>query len=366
MKASLLFSRLALGLTLAPVIAPAAEKAPSTDSITQEAAARAQAEATRAQNVAIKTQTETAARAARDAAAQARATAGEAKARVTEEQKARIEEANARFAEVRAKVEADRATLLARVATKLPTEPVTFLGVMTAPAPSSLTTQLGRPAGMGLVVVSVQAKSPAEDVLKVDDLLVRLDDQKLINNDQLTALIRGHQEGEEVTLTYVRGGKEATAKVKLVKQEVAAGKPSIVALTKLTGLPNEEMKVALGETKDWKIGSSIQGTTTVENGALNQTFTYTNGGAGITEIKTVDGKKTVTLRNSSGGIEFTGPYDTEEQRKAAPASVQTRVADAESRINAVLQVKAPAKAATAARAAPVAPKAQPAPPAEVR
>lgn len=322
MKTSFLISRFAVILALAPAITAAAELA----------------------------QAEAAARAAQDAAAQARASANEAKVKVTEEQKARIEEAKARVQETRAKAEADRATLIARMSSKAPTEPVTFLGVMTAPAPSSLTTQLGRPAGMGLVVVSVQAKSPAEDVLKVDDLLVRLDDQKLINNDQLTALIRSRQEGEEVTVAYVRGGKEATAKVKLVKQEVAAGKPSIVALTKLSGLPNEEMKIALAETKDWKIGSSIQGQTTVENGALNQTFTYNNGGAGITEIKTVNGKKTVTLRNSSGGIEFTGPYDTEEERRAAPASVQTRVADAESRINAVLQVKGtPAKVAPITR-----------------
>ena len=305
--------------------------------------------------------------AAEDAAAQVKAEITKARATLSEAQsKVRAEADMARAAADKAKAEAEKTwtTNYGKVATG----PVTFLGVMTAPAPSSLTTQLDRPAGMGLVVVSVQAKSPAEDVLKVDDLLVRLDDQKLINNDQLTALIRGRQEGEEVTLTYVRGGKEATAKVRLAKQSAMAGKPVVMTLTKITGQPNEETKYELQTANEWKIGSSIQGKTTIENGGLNQTFTYT-GGAGITEIKVVDGKKTVTTRSSGGSIEFSGPYDTEEDRKAAPASVQTRVADAESRINAVLQVKpptkvpapAPAPAMKPVPAIPVAPQTVPAP-----
>ncbi len=327
MKTSHLISRLALGLALTPALIFAAEKAQSTDSITQEAAVRAQMEATKTQVTAAKAQAEAAARAAKDATAKAR----------VEVERAKIAEINGRIQEARAQREADLLKLA--VAAKAPTEPVTFLGVMTAPAPSALTTQLGRPAGMGLVVVSVQPKSPAEEVLKVDDLLVRLDDQKLINNDQLTALIRGHQEGDEVTLTYVRGGKEATTKVKLVKQEAAIGKPVL----KIAGLPNEEMRYALQGPDEWKIGSTLRGNTTVENGDLSQTFTYTHGIDGpTTEIKIVAGKKTVTLRNPGGGVEFSGPYDTEEERKSAPASVQTRVADVEGRIGR-LQVMLPVK-----------------------
>jgi serine protease Do len=341
MKTSFLLA--ALTLALPPAIGRAAEIGSSTAEAKQEAAAKAQVDALRTQLEAARAQL---------AASQAEATK-----RLAADEAAQVQ---GRITEARARLE-DAQKKLATVQLKMPTEPVTFLGVMTAPAPSSLTTQLGRPAGMGLVVVSVQSKSPAQDVLKVDDLLVKLDDQKLINNDQLTALIRSHGEGDEVTVTYVRGGKEANAKVKLVKQEVVASKPVIVALSKIAGGPSEEMSISADATTDWKIGSSIQGQTTVENGALNQTFTYTNGGLGSTEIKTVNGKKTVTLRNSSGVVEFTGPFDTDEERKAAPVSVQTRVADAESRINQVLQIKAPTKVEVRSRvripAVPPAPKA---------
>jgi hypothetical protein len=47
------------------------------------------------------------------------------------------------------------------------------------------------------------------------DVLAKLDDQMLINAPQLAVLIRTHKPGEEVKLTYIRGGKEMTAKVKL-------------------------------------------------------------------------------------------------------------------------------------------------------
>lgn len=243
-----------------------------------------------------------------------------------------------------------------------PTGPVTFLGVMTAPAPSSLTSQLGRPAGMGLVVVSVQAKSPVDGVLNVDDLLVRLDDQKLINNDQLTALIRSHQEGEEVTVTYVRAGKEATAKVKLVKQEVVERQPVVKAITQLAGPGKVAVVQADGNvivggnfSPDNAIAMSRFSDT---NGTVSQTFNFSDS-TGTIEINLLDGKRKVTVREPDGSISFSGPYDTEAEHKAAPAAIQTRIAAAEARIG---QTRTGVRiAAPPTKPAPVAAPAPPAP-----
>jgi hypothetical protein len=342
MKASFLIPALALGIL--PATVPAAELAQSPNSSAQDTASRAQADALRSQTAAAKAQAEAAARASQDIARAAQAEA--ARSAVTAAERAKVDLERARMAEARAAREADLVRIVA--AKRIPGEPVTFLGVMTAPAPTSLTTQLGRPAGMGLVVVSVQAKSPADEILQVDDLLVKLDDQKLINNEQLTALIRSHQEGEEVTVTYVRGGKEATAKVKLVKQEAA---PVALAMTKIAGAPGGEAKYLVQENDDMKIGSVISGNTTLENGRLNQTFTYTIPGVGPLELRIVDGKRTVTASNPDGSVLFSGPYDTDEERKAAPASVQTRMADLEGRISR-LQSRMPAKVAIPAPVAP--------------
>ena len=44
--------------------------------------------------------------------------------------------------------------------------------------------------------------------------------QILIDARQLSVLVRNRKEGEEVTLTYLRGGKPATARVKLTAQDM--------------------------------------------------------------------------------------------------------------------------------------------------
>ena len=62
--------------------------------------------------------------------------------------------------------------------------------------------------------------SPSAGALKPHDILLKLDDQILIEQRQLAVLVRGHKEGDEITLTYLRAGKQATAKVKLAKHDV--------------------------------------------------------------------------------------------------------------------------------------------------
>src|ERR1041384_3743936 len=83
-------------------------------------------------------------------------------------------------------------------------EVVTFLGVNTSPISATLTVQLGLPDGSGLVISSIEADTPAASALKEHDILLKLDDQILVDSHQLQVLIRGHKEGDEVTLTYVR------------------------------------------------------------------------------------------------------------------------------------------------------------------
>jgi hypothetical protein len=84
---------------------------------------------------------------------------------------------------------------------KVEMETVAFLGVETAPVSTTTGVQLGLPKGTGLVVNHVVAKSPAEGVLKEHDILLKLDEQILIETRQLSVLIRTRQAGDEVVLT---------------------------------------------------------------------------------------------------------------------------------------------------------------------
>lgn len=90
-----------------------------------------------------------------------------------------------------------------------------FLGVEAGSTTSALTDQLSLPAHTGLTIERLVPDSPAAGVLHEHDILTKLDDQILIAPYQFAVLVRGHHPGDEITLTYVRAGKSATATVKL-------------------------------------------------------------------------------------------------------------------------------------------------------
>ncbi len=228
-------------------------------------------------------------------------------------------------------------------------ETVTFLGVATSPAGATLADQLGLPKDAGLVVTVVSSDSPAAAALKRHDVLVKLDDQLLIEQRQLSVLIRNHKEGDEVTLTYIRGGKQDTAKVKLAKHDV----PKMALIG--PGMHGGNMAFAFGgaeaeslpgmgrEDADRLLSLINRGgpegpgeqelNLQVEHGPgmrnisvstsnSNMVFSDNDGSLDLT-IK--DGKKTLIAKNAKGEPLFSGPVNTPEERKAMPADVRARL-----------------------------------------
>ena len=99
-------------------------------------------------------------------------------------------------------------------------ERTTFLGVEVTLVSPVLGTQLSLPKGTGLVVERLSPRGPATGVLKEHDVLTMLDDQILIDVRQLMVLVRNRKEGDEVTLTYLRGGVKMAAKIRLIAQDM--------------------------------------------------------------------------------------------------------------------------------------------------
>lgn len=72
----------------------------------------------------------------------------------------------------------------------------------------------------GVKISEVLPDSPAAGAgLQKGDVLKKFDDQVLVNPPQLTALVRARKEGDTVTLTFEREGKEQTAEVALTAKE---------------------------------------------------------------------------------------------------------------------------------------------------
>lgn len=101
------------------------------------------------------------------------------------------------------------------------TEKVAHLGVALTEPSADLARHLGLKGGAGVLAAQVLPGSPAAKAgLKAHDLLTKIDDQILFNIEQTVALIRSLKPGQEVTVTYYRGGGKKTAKVSLVEKEM--------------------------------------------------------------------------------------------------------------------------------------------------
>lgn len=93
---------------------------------------------------------------------------------------------------------------------------VAYLGVGTQPVPEEVRAQVDLPRHAGLSVLTVIPKSPAAAAgLTNHDVLTKIDDQWVFNAAQLQALVRMHDPGDQITLTFLRKGKTHQAKVTL-------------------------------------------------------------------------------------------------------------------------------------------------------
>ncbi len=232
---------------------------------------------------------------------------------------------------------------------------VTFLGVETSPVPRTVAKHLGLARDMGLIVQNVAKDSPAAAVLQEDDILTKFEDQLLIDTRQFTVLIRSKKEGDEVKLTFLRAGKEQTAKVKLGKKDLPkvadafhffsapvgqapmfspeALQQGVVRLKDLSGAASEEVQEMVRrlqrERGNWFGTPGVRVITRAGKGATildlpRGKISYSDDNGSV-EVEAEDGKRQLTVRDGNGKVTFEGPIMTEEDRKKLPDDVKKRI-----------------------------------------
>lgn len=236
------------------------------------------------------------------------------------------------------------------------TETVGYLGVETAPVDPTVAAQLGLARGTGVVVRRVAPGSPASGVLQPHDVLTKLDDQILINMPQLTVLVRSRRAGDEVNLTYVRGGREVSAKVKLGEREIpkrlawgddgaggglqffqhpSMGGMSLSALPRLPGVPvppdaGDVMRIIGKDRAHWFAHPRVHvlkrnggaGSTILDLAAGNFVFSDDQGSV---EVNAADGRRELTVKDKDGKVTFQGPINSPEEHAALPPEVKQRL-----------------------------------------
>jgi hypothetical protein len=105
-------------------------------------------------------------------------------------------------------------------------KPVTYIGVMTREVSPELRSQFSLPDGFGIMVDEVMPDSPAEHAgIKTHDILLKFEDQQLVNMDQLMLLVRAKKKGDVVNLTVISGGQEKQVSVTLGEHVMPAMQP---------------------------------------------------------------------------------------------------------------------------------------------
>lgn len=239
-----------------------------------------------------------------------------------------------------------------------------YLGVVTTEIPEMLNEHLGLKPGDGILVRSVLPEGPAAKAgIAVNDVIRQLDGKAVGSAADLTQQIRGHQPGDKVKLSVIQKGKESAVEVTLGERpdQLAGLQVQPLDELKFQGMPDEladrvrrmiegnlggadpanpapQIEDAMRQMKERM--EKAMGGIRIEEGMLNLEGQAPGGGGievqsgatfrmmdgeGSVEFKSNDGAKEVTVRDKDNNITWTGPWDTEQDKAAAPDDIRQRV-----------------------------------------
>lgn len=238
-----------------------------------------------------------------------------------------------------------------------------FLGVVSGEVPASLADHLGLGEAEGVLVRSMAPNSPAiGSGIAVNDVITAVAGRSVGSQTELSNQITGHKPGEVVSLDVIHKGKPGKIDVTLgVRPEgLVMAEPSNIEEMNLDELPKEmadhlrgaiggldlklgtgqdavppQMEEAIRELQKRLLGSpalpgldampplpNLPGAQIQSQGSATLKMRDTDGSI---EVKSKDGAKEVTLRDHQDNVVWSGPWNTDAERSAAPDSVRRRM-----------------------------------------
>ena len=239
-----------------------------------------------------------------------------------------------------------------------------YLGVHTSRLDQAISLQLGLPDGVHLRVERVVSGSPAEvGGVKLYDVLLKFEDQLLINPEQLKTLVRMRNPGERITLSVLRQSKPVSISVELmeVPEELRRfedqnwmDEPDLFGMDRFFG-PNDRIRdffrrhsfdfpdlrnfhknpfFSSPRLDDPSNAPFSSGPGTVDDplhggGTDVQSYTYStstqqitvNDEQGSLQWTEKDGVRFLRATDLQGRVVFDGPITTEEDRQKLPKAV---------------------------------------------
>ena len=251
---------------------------------------------------------------------------------------------------------------------KLPAAPpkpqveAAFLGVVSSEVPDMLADHLALTPGAGIVVRSLVPDGPAaKSGIAVHDVITKVGGQPVGSPLEIAKQVSGHKPGDSISIDLIHQGKPSTLEVTLGTKptEMADSAPHTLDQLDLENLPKElaeRVRDAIaGNVGGFELGGDPgQAPPQIEEamrdlqkrmqGAIGQAGLALPGigaagkvqiqGGGIfrqmdpqgsVEVKAKDGAKEVTVRDPQGNLTWSGPWDTAQDKAAAPADIRQRV-----------------------------------------
>lgn len=240
-----------------------------------------------------------------------------------------------------------------------------YLGVVAGSIPEMLAVHIGLQSGEGIVVRALMPDGPAAEAgLAVHDVITRIGGEPVASSEDLSREINELQPGEKVRLDVIHKGKPAGIDVTLGTRPAQLAAPQIRPLEQLDqlnldGVPQDladrvrrmiegnlgdqrldfgqgihdpapqfdeamrEMKLRMEKAME---GMQIpefqqQGGIQIQQGA---TFRLMDDQGSI-ELKSIHDGKEITVRDKDQQIVWSGPWDTEQDKAAAPEDIRQRV-----------------------------------------
>jgi hypothetical protein len=248
---------------------------------------------------------------------------------------------------------------------------VPYLGVVSNPVTPTLAEHLSLKPGEGIVVGAVMPAGPAEKSgLAVHDVITRLGGEPVGSSDELTHRVTSHKPGDSVKLELIRKGKPTALEVVLGTRpdQLAMHQPQALDQLNLDGIPQDladrvrrmiegnlgelnfdlgqnaqedapEVDDALREMRE-RMEKAMRGLQMPEIPEIPQGGIHLPQGGirihqgatlrmmddqGSIEVKTNEDGKEITVRDKDNQLTWTGPWDTEQDKAAAPDDIRQRV-----------------------------------------
>jgi hypothetical protein len=236
-----------------------------------------------------------------------------------------------------------------------------FLGVVSEPVPETFASHFG--IDKAIIVKGLMPDGPAAQAgIAANDIITHIGGQAIQSPDELTRNVAFHQPGEKIRVAIIRKGKSQDLDVTLGQRpnNFAEATPEPRdAKPDLNAIPNELRERArqmLGENfgeREMNFEQQLQGMFPEMNDAMKQlrqhmenamrnleapkisrergiqlqqgtTFRLSDE-KGCVEVQTNNGSKEVTVRDADQKIAWSGPWDTAQDKAAAPEDVRQRI-----------------------------------------